>query len=115
MEPSVFVYRDYKSYLRAFISHLPRSGYGFRSRMAELMECEVAYVNQVLGGSAQLSLEQAESLQGVLHHRGEEAAYFLLLVQLARSKTPALRRISRIWRRAREPLPIMRAFDLKNT
>lgn len=60
--------------------------------MAEALGCHAAYVAQVLNGSANLSMEQAESLNELLGHGERQAAYFFLLTQYGRAGTPALRK-----------------------
>lgn len=85
-------FSDYKAYLNAYIASQPKRGYGLRSRMAEAAGCKVAYIAQVLRGNAQLSLEQAEGVNGLLGHSEGESDFFLLLVQYARAGTEKLRR-----------------------
>lgn len=90
MKIDVFSYRDYKAYLKAFLTALPNEGHGFRSRMAKVMGCKLPYLSQVLHQTAQLSPEQAEALNELLEHPPAECDYFLLLVQLGRSGTHKL-------------------------
>ncbi len=92
MNKTIFEYSDYKGYLREFIQHQPGKGYGYRSRIAEVVRCNVAYVSQVLNQGAHFSLEQAEELNDLLGHSPSEREYFLLLVQVARAGTPKLKK-----------------------
>jgi len=89
MDLTVFEYRDYKDYLR---KHVLERGRGEKSRVAEVLRCHLAYVSQVLGGSADFSLEQADALNEYLGHAEDEAEYFLLLVNYARAGTDSLRK-----------------------
>jgi uncharacterized protein (TIGR02147 family) len=88
---SIFNYREYKKYLNETISRRPRGGRGVRSEMAAALGCKTAYISQVLGGPANLSLEQADFLNRYLAHSREESAFLLLLVQHERAGTPSLR------------------------
>lgn len=87
---SVFEFSSYKAYLLAWIETRPLKGRGERSRIAETLRCQLAYVSQVLNGPAHFSLEQAEALNALLDHTEDEADFFHLLVQLDRAGTPAL-------------------------
>jgi uncharacterized protein (TIGR02147 family) len=99
---SVFEYTSYKAYLLAWIESRPQNGRGERSRLAETLRCQLAYVSQVLNGPAHFSFEQAEALNQLLNHTEDEADFFQLLVQLERAGTPALK--SRIQRKIKKIL-----------
>jgi uncharacterized protein (TIGR02147 family) len=86
---AVFDFEDYKDYLRELMDE---RGRGERSRVAGALRCHVAYISQVLGAQAQLSLEQADQLSGYLGHSEEEQEFFLLLVSHARAGSASLRR-----------------------
>jgi uncharacterized protein (TIGR02147 family) len=90
MLKSVFEYRDYKNYLKTRVT---ARGRGEKSRIAEALRCHLAYISQVLNGTAQLSPEQADTLNGYLGHADDEAEYFLLLVNHARAGTDSLRKV----------------------
>lgn len=87
----LFDFDDYCAYLKAVIAAQPRRGHGYRSQLAKVIGCHIAYVSQVLAGKADLSLEQAEALNGHLGHSESQADYFLLLVQSARAGSVPLR------------------------
>ncbi len=91
MKKSLFEFDDYKDYLRAYIKSRPASGHGFKSSMAKAMNCQTAYVSQVLNANAQLSLEQAEELNKLFGHSESESEFFLLLVQENKAGTQTLR------------------------
>jgi uncharacterized protein (TIGR02147 family) len=90
MNRPVFEFRDYKDYLRARIRE---RGRGEKSRIAEQLRCHLAYVSQVLRGSAQFSFEQADALNRYLAHAEDEAEFFSLLVGHARAGTDSLRKV----------------------
>ena len=91
MKKNIFEYRDYKIYLKDFISSRPRKGHGIQSQMAEQLNCHSAYITQVLKKNAHFSLEQAESLNTFLAHNSEESNFFLLLIQVGRAGTKQLK------------------------
>ena len=92
MNKDLFDYRDYKDYLHSVIAARPKRGRGTRMALAAALSSPVSHISQVLSGDSHFSMEQAEGVNEFLGHTQEEAAFFLLLVQLARAGTPALRR-----------------------
>ena len=88
VEKTVFEYPDYKRYL---LDWTEEKGRGEKSRIAQALRCHMAYISQVLNGAADLSLEQAESLNAYLGHSDEESDFFLLLVLYGRAGTASLR------------------------
>ena len=88
---NVFDFKDYKAFLRDF--ELSRKSFerGFRSKLAEAIQCQSAYVSQVLSGEAHLSLEQALRAAKHLNLRENETKHFLLLVEFARAGTKELK------------------------
>lgn len=91
-KPNIFEFLDYKPYLRQWISSRPAGGRGEKSRMAKKIQCQPAYITQVLNGSAHISIEQAEALNALLEHTEDEFDFFMLLVQRARAGTHTLAR-----------------------
>ena len=90
MEKHLFEYKHYKDYL------LSRTGSkkqrrGIKTAMAQALRCQPTYVSQVLNGSADFSLEQAEILSRFLDHTKEERQFFMLLVQKDRAATKPLK------------------------
>ncbi len=88
MLKSVFEFRDYRTFLR---TALEDRGHGEKSRVAEALKCNIAYVSQVAKGQANFSLEQADAFNTYLGHAEEESDFFLLLVSLERSGTATLK------------------------
>ena len=83
---SVFEYLDY----RKFLAHSTQER-GQRSRMAEAIRCDNAYLSRVLKGKADLNLEQAELASRQLAMNEDELHFLLLLVQLNRAGTADLK------------------------
>jgi uncharacterized protein (TIGR02147 family) len=86
---SVYDYRNYKAFLTARSVKLGLRS-GLKSQMARAAGCNSAYISNVLGGKAHLSLEQAERICAMLEFGRDESHYFLLLLQRARAGTVAL-------------------------
>jgi uncharacterized protein (TIGR02147 family) len=87
---SIFEFIQYKDFLQHRIETSEMKG--IRSRMAEAMRCDLAYLSRVLNGSAHLGLEQADHLSHFFGLSQEEHHFFLLLVELARASTESLKR-----------------------
>lgn len=91
MKKNIFDFTDYKR----FLIHLEATGAslqkGFRSRIAENMGCQNAFVSQVLNGSAHLSLEQGLKLAPFLKLDSQEQQYFFWMIEHARAGTTELK------------------------
>jgi uncharacterized protein (TIGR02147 family) len=87
----VFEFDDYKTFLSHLEQERAHFSRGFRSRLAEEIGCNNAFISQVLNTHAHFSLEQSISLCNYFKLSDEEERYFLFLVELARAGTPALR------------------------
>lgn len=92
MKADIFSYTDYKKYLNDQLGMRAKQQRGPRARLAEFIGCHLAYLSQVLNGSAQLSPEQAESCSRFLGHSKVEGRYFLNLVHLNRAGTENLKK-----------------------
>jgi uncharacterized protein (TIGR02147 family) len=90
-ELSIFNFKSYKAYLKAWIRSRPSRGRGEKRRIAEKSGCHSAYVSQVLEHAAHFTMEQAAALNRYLGHGSIESRFFLLLVQFERAGTPELR------------------------
>lgn len=91
MKKEIFYYLNYKAYLNDFIRNKPGKGHGFRTVMAEALNCKVAFVSQVLNKGAQFSLEQGEAINRLFEHTPGESDYFLLIIQYERAGTHFLK------------------------
>lgn len=82
----LFLCDDYKEYLNLRLDDPAQNGgRGSRSRMAEAIGCQTAYVAQVLRGTAHFNLEQGELINDFLSHTDEQGSFFLLLIQYQRA------------------------------
>lgn len=90
---NIFKYKDYKAYLREFLGLESKRKAGAQARLALSLNCQPAYISQVLNGQAQLSLEQSDKACQHLGHSEDESLYFLNLVQLERAGTKSLKLI----------------------
>lgn len=79
---------NYKDYLN---SRLDSGGRGTRAKLAKAIGCQSAYTAQVLRGSMNFSLEQAETINRFFSHSELDSEYFIRLVLLARAGTKELR------------------------
>jgi uncharacterized protein (TIGR02147 family) len=85
MKKAVFDYLDYKSYINERINDSPSKGRGLKLKIAEFLNCQTAFISQVLNGTPNFSLEQGVKLNSFFEHTREEARFFLLLLQLGRA------------------------------
>jgi uncharacterized protein (TIGR02147 family) len=85
----IFEYRDYKKYLNAVLS-TEGATRGSRSRLAEALRCQTAFISHVLNGNSHFSLEHAVVISRFLDHTPEESRYFILLVSLGRAGSKEL-------------------------
>jgi hypothetical protein len=90
LESDLFQFTDYKAYLSSVLGG-PRGKRGLKTELARAAGCQLAYLSQVLGGNAHLSLEQGEAIARYLGCSARESHGLLLLIQLARAGTPSLR------------------------
>lgn len=87
---SPFKYTSYKDYLRNQFQS-PDSPRGLQSRLATHLECQSAYLYQVLKGSGHLTEDQAYKVTTYFNFSYWEQQYWLLLVRLEKASTPDLR------------------------
>lgn len=86
----IFDCNDYKQYLRSKVGG-PKQKKGVKSAMARALGCQPTYISHVLNGHANLSLEQAETLNTFFAHTKEEGQIFLLMVLRDRAGTHTLK------------------------
>ncbi len=89
MIKDIFEYDDYKKYLTAALD--AEGERGRRSRLAEALKCQPAFVSLVLKGDAHFSQEHAVIVNAFLEHREEEADYFMVLLDYQRAGSKGLR------------------------
>ena len=91
MRKELFDYDDYKLYINELIDGSPSKGRGLKLKMAEHLNCQSAFVSQVLNGIPHFSLEQAVKINDFFGHTKEQARFFILLLQTARAGTEDLK------------------------
>lgn len=91
MKTNVFDCDSYKNYLQLVIEAQPRSGHGYKARLADAIGCQRTFVSQVLHDEAHFNLEHGEKINNFLDHSPEESHFFLLLIQYERAGTEGLR------------------------
>jgi uncharacterized protein (TIGR02147 family) len=91
---NVFEFNDYRKYLQENIeqNQLVR---GYRARLAEAAGCQKSFFSQVLNSSAELSSDHAANLSQFWQFNFEETSYFVDLVLLVRTGSPAFREVIR--------------------
>ena len=85
MKKTLFDHQSYKEYIIDRIENSPSKGRGIKLKMADFLNCQTAFVSQVLNGHPNFSLEQGVKLNTFFEHTKEEARFFLLLLQLERA------------------------------
>lgn len=88
MEKPIFTYHDYKKYLSNALNS--GAGRGLRSRLAEALHCQPAFISRVLNSHAHFSQEHGMVINRFLQHSEAEAHYFILLLQLGRAGSKLL-------------------------
>lgn len=88
---SVFEFDDYKAFLKATEKSRAHFERGFRSRLAEALGCQNAYISNILNKESHFSLEQSLKICMFLKLSITERKFFLALVEHARAGTQELR------------------------
>ena len=91
MEKSIFEYRDYKRFLKDYLSAQPKGGRGLRSELARVSQTKTTYVSSVLNAQAHFNQEQALRIAQFLGLSQKQSHYFLLLLNYARAGSKELR------------------------
>lgn len=90
MKNSVFEADHYRTYLKHRLA-VTGASRGLRSRLAEKIRTQPAFISMVLSGDNDLSPEHIPPTNELLGHSPEEAHFFTLLVFQARAGTKELR------------------------
>ena len=107
---TLFDFKDYKKYIHFKIENSAYRGRGLKLKIAEHLNCQAAFVSQVLNSSPNFSLEQGVRINSFFEHTKEESRYFLLLLQYARAGSSDL---ENYFKAEMEEVLIKRS-DLKN-
>ncbi|NUM89689.1 MAG: TIGR02147 family protein, partial [Bdellovibrionales bacterium] len=87
---NIFDYKTYRSYLMERMGGRGKRT-GLRSQAAVAIGVHPTFISHVLQEKQNLSLEQADKLNGFLGHSEQEAHFFLLLLQKDRAGSASLR------------------------
>ncbi len=88
-DKSVFDFPSYRAYLK-FRTGGEGTRTGIKAAISKALNCQPTYVSQIIHGRANLSLEQADVLNGFFSHSKDESLFFLLLAQKDRAGTLTL-------------------------
>jgi uncharacterized protein (TIGR02147 family) len=93
MIKEIFQFDDYRRYLTTALD--AEGERGKRSRLAEALRCQPAFVSRVLKGEADFSQEHGIVINAFMEHREEEADYFMVLLDYQRAGTKILKEFHR--------------------
>ncbi len=83
----IFLYDDYKTFVREVFATRENGGRGLRQRLAQFLNCQDSYVSLVLSGDRDFSIEQGEGMARFLRLDEDETEYLLNLLLVARAGT----------------------------
>ena len=99
IDKNVFRFNDYKACLNSLVDGASQIQKGQKSRLAEFLRCQPAYISRVLNGDAHLSFEQAEAAARFFMLNKAESKFFLALMGEEKAGTLELKSF---WREQRE-------------
>lgn len=82
---SVFEFKDYRDFLKSWISEQPKRGRGLQAKMAEAASVQATFMSQVLNKKTHPSSEQAFALAQFMRLGDKESDFFQIQVQLERA------------------------------
>lgn len=88
---NVIDFKNYKEFLKDIEQSRKTFQKGFRSKLAEFIECQSGYISHVLNGNAHFSLEQTLRVAKFLKLNAREQKYLLLLVEYERAGSNELK------------------------
>jgi hypothetical protein len=88
---SVFDFKSYKEFLNILL-HGPNSVRGLQTRLAKHLNCQSAYLYQVIKGKAELTEDQAYGVTTFFEMTSLERRYFLCQVSSSKAHTPELKK-----------------------
>lgn len=88
----LYAHDDYRDYVRSTILSRPQQGRGEITRMAAHLGIHSTLMSLILSGKRELNQEQAFELCSYFEFTESETEYFLLLVQIQRAGTVALKK-----------------------
>jgi len=87
----IYNYQSYRELLIDWMGQQPRGGRGLRSRLAEVISTNSAFVTQVMNGQLDFSLEQGLRICKWIGLSSIETDYFIALLETDRAGTPELK------------------------
>lgn len=87
---SPLIHCNYKEYIKDLLSQ-PGVVRGYQSKMAKAMNCQAAYLSQVLRGKVDLTEDHGLKLTQFLKLNDLESDYFLILLRMGRAVTKELK------------------------
>jgi uncharacterized protein (TIGR02147 family) len=88
---AVFIYTDYRLFLRSHFKSLPKAGRGQINKIASYVGMNSTLVSQILSGQKDFTLEQGQLVAEYLGLTDLESDYFLLLLQMERAGNKKLK------------------------
>jgi len=89
---NIFDFLSYREYLKSWIEEARKAKTSNLTRLSEVAQVHPTFLSQVLGGSKDLSLEQAAFVSEFVGHTKLEQDFFFTLIQLERAGTGALKK-----------------------
>lgn len=90
---SIFDFREYSPFLRAYLKNQPKNGHGVLSRWADELRISTTLISLIVSGKKPLSLDLAVGLAAILGLAEKETDYFMLLSDWERAGSKLLRDI----------------------
>ena len=87
----IYTFDSYKNFVRKWVEHLPKRGYGQFRKMADHLGVGTVLVSQIFNGERHLNEEQAVDLSQYMNLLEGETKYFMALVRHSRAGTHRLK------------------------
>ncbi len=84
-------FKSYREFIKNWISVQPRSGHGLLAAISVQLRISRSLVSAILSGKRNLTIEQALNLAQFMKLQPNECDYFIVLVEVERAGTAALR------------------------
>lgn len=84
---NIFLYDDYKVYLKEYIEEQPKKGRGFVMKISAALDLHASHVSAVINGEKDFTFEQFYSLAKFLGLDNHESDFLMLLAQYSRAGT----------------------------
>ena len=88
----IFNFSDYRAYLKAWLEEAREARTSNLTRLAERLGVHTSFLAHVLGGTKNLSFEQATELCDCLEHTNLEREYFFAILQIERAGSAKLKK-----------------------